>query len=233
MNFDVYCDESYPDLLSSKKPQASYLAIGSLWLRTENREAFKAEIHNLRDTQRVGGEFKWQKVSKSRLVFYKELISWFFSKENELRFRCIIINRERVDLVRYHQADQELGFYKFYYQLLHKWILDQNSYKIFCDYKSNRRRDRLHVLRDCLRNSNLTSTVEDVQAVRSNESVFIQLVDVLTGITAAKFNEKAKDSVYKTQLIAHTESLLRCQISPTSLCEKKFNIFRINLQGGW
>lgn len=233
MNFDVYCDESYPDLFSSKNPQARYLAIGSLWLLTENRESFKAEIHNLRDEHHVGGEFKWQKVSPSRIAFYKELLAWFYSKEKDLRFRCILIDRERVDLDKFHESDQELGFYKFYYQLLHNWMYDQNSYQIFCDYKSNRRRDRLRVLKDCLRHANLTSSIDNVQAVRSNESVFVQLVDVLSGIVAAKFNERGKDSKAKTEIIAHTESLLGCKIAPTNLCEKKFNVFKITLQGGW
>lgn len=43
MNFDVYCDEAYPDLFSSKKPQARYLIIGGIWLKKENRDLFKTE----------------------------------------------------------------------------------------------------------------------------------------------------------------------------------------------
>ena len=52
MDIDVYCDEAYPDLFSSKNPQAKYLIIGSLWLRTKDRETFKEKIHNLRDQLR-------------------------------------------------------------------------------------------------------------------------------------------------------------------------------------
>ena len=65
MRFDVYCDECRPDLLSSQQPPARYMVIGSLWLRTEDREAFKVAIHELRDKHKVGGEIKWQKVSPS------------------------------------------------------------------------------------------------------------------------------------------------------------------------
>ena len=35
-----------------------------------------------------------------------------------------VINKNDVDLYKYHQNDQELGFYKFYYQVLHHWIFD-------------------------------------------------------------------------------------------------------------
>ena len=35
MEIEAYCDEAYPDLFSSSAPQAKYLVIGSLWLKSE------------------------------------------------------------------------------------------------------------------------------------------------------------------------------------------------------
>ncbi|HUW20029.1 MAG TPA: alpha-L-fucosidase [Sedimentisphaerales bacterium] len=112
MKFEVYCDENRPDLFSSEQPPAQYMVIGSLWLRSEDREKFKNEIHQLRDRHKIGGEFKWQKVSHSRASFYKDVIDWFCNKGGNLRFRCIAVDHAQVDLVRYHENDQELGFYK-------------------------------------------------------------------------------------------------------------------------
>lgn len=189
MNFDVYCDESRPDALSADEPSAHFLVIGSLWLPSEDRDALKAAIHELRDKHRVGGEFKWNKVSPSRLAFYEDLASLFFGGGDRLRFRCIAVDERKLDLVKYHDGDQELGFYKFYYQLLLHWILDFNSYSIFCDYKSNRDRQRLKVLGNCLGNADLSATIERVQSVRSDEAVLVQLTDVLTGIASARMNE--------------------------------------------
>jgi len=233
MRFDVYCDESRPDLLGSEHPGGQFMVIGSLWLPTEEREAFKAEIHRLRDQYRVGGEFKWQKVSPSRLGFYQQLVEWFHGKGDQLRFRCIAVDHGQVDLKLYHEDDQELGFYKFYYQLLHHWVLDFNEYTIFVDFKSNRRRDRLHVLRQCLDYSNLSSVVHDVQAVRSEESVLIQLADVLTGMAAYRLNNQLRDGSAKAEVLRHYEGLYGGQISPTFKGERKFNVFRIDLAGGW
>jgi hypothetical protein len=233
MDIDVYCDEAYPDLFSSKNPHAKYLIIGSLWLRTQDREIFKEKIHNLRDQFLVGGEFKWAKVSPSKLDFYQAALGWFCDQGSNLRFRCIAVDRTQVDLLKYHKDDQELGFYKFYYQMLHNWIYDFNSYYIFCDFKSNRRQDRLHVLSSCLGHSNLSSRIKTVQAVRSNESVLMQLADVLVGVAAGKLNQRITQGSAKHKLLLFLEGKLNREIAPTPLSEKKINVFKINLQGGW
>ena len=146
MDFDVYCDESHPDLLISQKSDARYMVIGSVWLKTENREVFKSEIKSLKEKHLVG-ELKWGKVSPSRHGFYEDILYWFLEKNHDLRFRAIVIDREQVNLLHYHENDQELGFYKFYYQLLHQWISDFNCYHVFCDLKVNRRKDRLHSIK--------------------------------------------------------------------------------------
>lgn len=233
MNFDVYCDESRPDLLGSNKPQGKFMVIGGLWLPSPEREAFKSEIHALRDLHRIGGEFKWQKVSPSKVTFYEQLVEWFQGKGDQLRFRCIAVDHRQVDLHMHHDGDQELGFYKFYYQLLHRWILDFNEYAVFVDFKRNRRRDRLQVLRRCLDYSNLTSNVENVQAVRSEESVLIQLADVLTGMAAYRLNSCVRPGSAKERVLAHYEALQGHRLGPTFKSEQKFNVFRIDLAGGW
>lgn len=233
MIFDAYCDESRPDLLSSNKPQAKYMVIGSIWLPTEKRYCFKKEIHTLRNKYKIGGEFKWQKVSPSKVDFYKKLINWFFAMKDDLRFRCIAVDHTKVNLESYHLNDQELGFYKFYYQLLHHWIQDFNQYNFFVDYKTNRRYDRLIDLHRCLANSNLSSKVNRVQAIGSDESVLLQLADVLTGIAAYRLNNKINEKSAKYQLLLDCEELLGKQISNTNRNTSKFNVFKINLSGGW
>lgn len=233
MKFDVYCDESRPDLLSSSRPQAQYMLIGSLWLPTECRGPFKQAIHALRNKHKIGGEFKWQKVSPSRVDFYKELVGWFCAMNQQLRYRCIVVEHRHVNLKLYHNNDQELGFYKFYYQLLHHWIYDFNEYDIFVDFKANRNRNALPDLKRCLDLSNLSSLVNQVQAICSNESVLIQLVDVLTGMAASRLNGSMRADSAKTQVLTEFEGLLGHAIRPTHKDEQKFNVFKIDLTGGW
>lgn len=233
MKFEVYCDENRPDLLSSEKSQAHYMLIGSLWLKADDRDKFKEGIHQLRDKYKIGGEFKWQKVSPSRSEFYRELMGWFCSQAESLRFRCIAVAHDKVNLIRYHENDQELGFYKFYYQMLHHWIIDFNEYAVFCDFKTNRHRDRLHVLKRCLITSNLSAIITDVQAIRSCESVLMQLTDVLTGAASARLNDSLKENSVKSKVVNHLEDRLGQKIQHTFKVEQKFNVFVIDLQGGW
>lgn len=233
MNFDVYCDESHPDAFTSKAAGAHYLVIGSLWLPTEDRAWRKEELHALKQAGRVGGELKWRSVSGSRLPAYQNLISWFFDAGEAFRFRAIVVDRGKIDLARFHESDGELGFYKFYYQLLQQWILDYNRYTIFCDYKANRVDGRLAVLKRCLGHSNISSEVATVQSVPSEESVLIQAVDVLTGAVAAKFNQTLKVGSAKTLLVENIEARLGRAIAHTPKAEQKFNIFQINPGGGW
>ena len=233
MKFDVYCDECYPDVLSSENPPVQYMVIGSLWVPSTLRNTCKSQIHQLRERYKIGPEFKWSKVSPSREAFYRDLVQWFMSMGDDLRFRCILVDHTQVELDKYHAGDHELGFYKFYYQLLHHWIVECNEYAFLCDFKSNRRRDRLHVLKKCLSNANLFSSVANVQSVRSEESVLIQLVDVLTGVVAAKMNGKVRTGSAKWHVLEELERGLCHSIEPTVRSEQKFNVFKINLSGGW
>jgi hypothetical protein len=99
------------------------------------RGEIKARVGALRERHQAWGEIKWSKVSPNRGDFYVELIDLFFAYGENLRFRCIAVDRTQLDLAL-HDNDGELGFYKFYYQLLHHWILDFNAYRIFCDIRS-------------------------------------------------------------------------------------------------
>ena len=233
MKFEVYCDETLPDLFTSEHPSAQYLMIGSLWLPADVRETAKSRIAELRAKHSVYGEMKWRKISPSKQAFYIELIDMFMSFGLDMRFRCIAVDRTQVDMAR-HEGDPELGFYKFYYQTLHHWILDNNEYRIFCDLKLNRDRSRLSTLKTTLGHANRTSVIADVQSLPSPEVTLLQLCDVLLGSASARINPRENMGAAKTAIVEHIERRLdRDQLGPTSAAERKFNVFKIRLQGGW
>jgi len=192
MKFEVYCDEANPDVLTSANPRARHLMIGSLWLPEELRNEIKSRVGALRERHQAWGEIKWSKVSPNRRDFYVELIDLFFAYGENLRFRCIAVDRTQLNLAL-HDNDGELGFYKFYYQLLHHWILDFNTYRIFCDVKSNRDPKRLPVLARCLARANLTSSIDGIQSLPSHEVVLIQLCDLLLGAASSRINDTLRD----------------------------------------
>jgi hypothetical protein len=230
MKFEVYCDESGLEALTRKDAHL-FTAIGGIWMPADFRNTFKESVNQIKQQHNINGELKWHKVSPAYLDVYSDIVNYFF-KTPELRFRVILIEAKTVDNFRFNDKDAELGFYKFYYQLLHHWIFDFNSYYIFLDFKVNRDKGRLKQLKKVLHASNLTSDIKQLQALPSHESVAIQLADVLTGLVAARFNAEISSQA-KKELIALAETKLNKAISPTPKWEEKFNVFKINLQGGW
>jgi len=232
MNFEIYCDESGLEALTRKEAHL-YSAIGGIWLPDTNRIDLKNSIKAIKEKHGIHGELKWKKLSPRYFELYKDIIDYFY-KSDYLRFRVILIESSKVDHIRFNNTDPELGFYKFYYQLLHHWIYDFNSYNIFVDLKINRDKSRLKELRNVLDLSNLTSGITQVQGLPSEQSAGIQLADILTGLVASKFNSEIKQGSAKDSLIQHIERLYtKKSIAPTPKWEEKLNVFKINLKGGW
>jgi hypothetical protein len=134
-NWEIYCDESRHDLLANPQP-GEYFLLGSLWLPSSQRLQVREDIRALREKHHVWGEFKWTKVSPNKVVFYKDLIELFHRSEG-VSFRAIAVHSSDIDLDKYHGSDSELGYYKFYYQLLHHPIKTKHSYSIYLDHRSS------------------------------------------------------------------------------------------------
>ncbi len=232
MDFEVYCDESRPEYfaLPAAAVHDRYTLIGGLWIEADRRADYKAKIKRLREEHNVHGEFKWNRVSPSRQLFYAELMDLFF--EEPMRFRCLVLPADELDAVQFHGGDNELMFYRFYYQLLHHWILDFNTYRVFVDTKTNRVRQRLAKLCAVLDRSNYFSDVRSVQALPSDEVDLLQLVDVLIGAVGYHFNAGGASGA-KLAVVKVIEGYLHCPIQPTRKGEDKFNIFRWRPGGGW
>jgi len=173
MKFEVYCDESSPEVLKDKRANR-FMILGSLWMPAEYRPDFKVMMYKLIEEYSYNNEIKWNKVAPSTQDFYLAVINTFFS-DNNLRFRALVVEAEKINLIKFHKDDGELSFYKFYYQLLHHWIYDYNAYSIYLDLKVNKDRNRIHKLWEVLGNANLFSTIKNVQALPSNESIGIQV----------------------------------------------------------
>ena len=98
MDLEVYCDESRQELFRSPTPGKSYVLIGGIWIKGEDRRAHKEAIKELRARHRASGEFKWNRVSPSRIEFYAELVQIFFSRE--VRFRTLVLRADELDAIR-------------------------------------------------------------------------------------------------------------------------------------
>lgn len=231
MDFEVYCDESGLEALTRKDAHL-YTGIGGVWFPSEHRAHFKEHMSLIKKKHNIQGELKWKKLSPKYFDLYKDVVDFFFLT-GYLRFRIVLIEASKVDNIKFNNEDAELGFYKFYYQLLHHWIFDFNTYNVFLDLKINRNKGRLNELKKVLDLSNLTSDVKQVQGLHSDQSLGIQLADILTGIVTTKFNKEAKGQA-KLGIIQYIEDkYLGKPIAPSSKWEEKLNVFKINLKGGW
>jgi hypothetical protein len=232
MDFEVYCDESRPELLSSSRPgQARYTLIGGLWMPADLRPDFKGNWQTVKAKHHRFEELKWTKISRSSVGCYEAAVDIFLQSEN-LRFRCIAIDSTRLDVDRYHEGDPELGFFKFYYWLLDAWTYGPDAFFIFCDIKTTRLGGRLSTLQRCLNRSvHLRAPVANIQAIPSSQSAGLQLTDILLGVAGARLNSVLDPGSAKESVATHLERGLGIsQICDTPKSEAKFNVFKIRLR---
>jgi hypothetical protein len=227
MRYVVYCDESRHD----GAREHPFMAIGGLWLPRER----KPEVsHGMRELCRELGlhaEVKWSKTSARCLEAYARLVDYFFG-ENDLSFRVIVVDQRRVDLAKHHGGDRELGFYKFYYEMLIKWITEGNEYLVLLDFKQNKGSDRYEMLKRVLNNALVgRAWISDLTVIDSHQTPLAQLCDLLTGATAAAWCG-CREGSPKAELARHVgERRGHALTIPTAgPGVSKFNVFKIELQ---
>jgi len=234
MLYDVYCDESRQDLIVKKSSIAThnrFVCIGGIMIPTERREELKDSIKRLKEMHNLFGELKWGNVSPNKINFYLDLIDLFFSTNSSIDFRTVVIDANVVNNKVFNDSDHELGYYKFYYQLLYHWIELQHQYNVFTDYKTNKDQTRLKKLKDILNAASLSNSVEIVQSINSIESLLLQLQNILLGAVGYKFNYGIDGkSEAKKAVIDRIEKHLGHPIRPTSKGYRKFNVFMIELR---
>jgi len=233
LRFEIYCDESQQDLLarSAEREVGQRVVLGGIWIEADSRVLLKNAIGELRLKHGLRGEFKWTRVSPSRLAFYVELVDLFFSSD-AARFRAVVLPANELDAVQFHEGDAELMFYKFYYLLLHKWILDANTYRVFLDTKTNRVGGRLKELHEVLATANRFSVIQQVQALPSKEVDLLQLADVLTGAVSYRLHGRDSSSS-KVDVAERIEHHIGHRIGCTGCAEAKLNVFCWHSGGGW
>jgi len=227
MEYVVYCDESRHE----ESTDHPFMAIGSLWIPRDQKEDLTRKFKTLCREVGLCGEIKWNRVSSKYLLAYKRLVDFFFEQES-IRYRVIVVEHSRIDVDRYHGGDRELGFYKFYYQLLEKWIEGNNEYLILLDFKRNRGSDRYSTLRTYLERAvQGKAWISDLTVIDSSETPLAQLCDLLTGAVAAAWCPDLTPGRPKAELAQYIGMRrgASLQVINTSPQPIKFNIFKISL----
>ena len=233
---NIYCDESC-HLQNDKEP---VMVIGAVYCPIEKKEeiferlySFKVK-HNLIPKNKKNDkdnrpyyELKWNKVSKSKIEYYKDVINYFFD-DDDLQFRVLVVsNKTDIDYEKFNHT-HDTFYYKMYFGMLKAILNPENSHHIYIDIKDTKSKEKVHKLEQVLRNDKYDYSkeiIKKVQQVRSHEVEILQLADLLVGATAyvnrGLANSKAKNELI--QLIKHRSKYSLTK--STLLKERKFNVF--------
>lgn len=231
----------------SRISKGRYQLFGSLWLPREKQQLFHDSFWRIWDENFPSrkSELKWTKVSKNKLPAYKKFID-YFSTFSQIDFRCVILDIRAIDYQQYHEGDKELGFYKFLYFFLSRNIEKDYQYREIKDliqvFVDQRRKGdevevgRLSDLKFFLNNyiinycHSIPNLVRNVEAVNSQYSPEIQLIDVLLGAVGYAW-EGFQTSPAKLELINYIENIFGLSLSKhTPYLTDKINIWKFKLK---
>ena len=218
--FNIYCDES-THLENDGMP---YFILAYTSVAYNQMKIHKESIKAIRAKHKAKGEIKWTKTCDGNYHYYADLIDYFFS--SDINFRAVIVDKTRINRTRddYNYND---FYFKMYYQLLHHKINLEYQYNIYLDIKDTRSGKKLAKLKDILK---WNAPIRCFQFIRSHESVFMQLADLIMGAINYKLRGENKVTA-KNKLIARIESHCQRPITQsTPKADGKFNLFFIDLK---
>lgn len=171
------------------------MLIGGLWVPWESELAARAALLEVRAKHQLRAEMKWTKVSRKMLPAYMDFVGVFF-EHCILRFKCIVLDTHILDYKTYHGGDRELGFYKFYFQLISRNLDYRCQYWLYTDELHNRKSNRLDTLKITVNRWWRKYRADEdplrhVEPRRSHSDDLIQLTDVMLGAIAYAWNEEA------------------------------------------
>lgn len=223
---NIYCDESC-HLLNDK---SNVMLLGGIMCPKENRFMAYQDIKNIKKKYNLQFyEMKWTKISNAKLEFYKEIIHYFF-KNNNLRFRGLIIpNKSILNHEAFNQTHDKF-YYKMYYDLLNPVTRPPYKYNVYIDIKDTHGYLKVNELR-----SFLSSTVNKIQEVRSNEVELIQLADIIIGANEY-FCREINTSNAKLEIVKLINDYCikfnnKNMNQTTDYCANKYNLLKIKLKG--
>ena len=233
---NIYCDESC-HLQNDKEP---VMVIGAVYCPIEKKEeiferlySFKVK-HNLIPKNKKNDkdnrpyyELKWNKVSKSKIEYYKDVINYFFD-DDDLQFRVLVVsNKTDIDYKKFNHT-HDTFYYKMYFGMLKAILNPENSHHIYIDIKDTKSKEKVHKLEQVLRNDKYDYSkeiIKKVQQVRSHEVEILQLADLLVGATAY-VNRGLANSKAKNELINLIKHRSKYSLTKSTLLkERKFNVF--------
>jgi len=224
--YNVYCDES----CHLENDNNKVMVLGAIWVPSYKIKEIFQRVREIKEKHNLNKlyEIKWNKVSKGKKEFFKELIDFFFD-DDHLHFRALIVpDKNALDHGKYKQTHDDF-YYKMYFDMLKVIFEPNSSYNIYLDIKDTKSQEKVLKLAEVLRTSNYDFSkqiIKKIQLVRSHEIELLQLADLFIG-AVAYLNNDHKGSSTKLELIERIKHRSRYSLKNTTLMkEDKMNIFR-------
>lgn len=222
--YNLYCDES----CHLQNDHQSVMLLGTIWCpKEETRKAF-IRIREIKQKHNLAADFeiKWTKVSKSKQVFYLDLVDYFFDT-SFLNFRVVVSKKDGLNHQQ-HAQTHEHWYYKQYYLLIHHLLTREDQYNVYLDIKDTRGAEKRDHLREVLSRGMHDSEkkiIHKIQAVRSEEVELLQLTDLLIGAVGYA-NRSLTTNTGKTAVINRIKKRSGHPLTRTTFFrEMKFNVF--------
>ena len=148
----------------------------------------------------------------------------------DMNFRAVIVEKAQIDNKRKDYTFNDF-YYRMYFQLLHHKIDMANTYNIFLDIKDTCSQSKLHKLRDILK---WNASIRNFQFIRSHESYFVQIADILIGainyFLRAERGDVVGKSIHKLKIIDKIKERTNLSLNRSTYPNvNKFNLFFISL----
>lgn len=237
----IYCDES-------RQTAHRYMVLGGLIVPADEEPVVASRIGAFRNEWRMSAELKWTKVSRGKIDAYKAYVDLFaeLNAEDRVHFHAMILDTHQFDHNKFNKGDKEIGFYKFYYQLLlHSFGRrycrknEGDRFLVFLDHRQTSY--KLGTLKSTLNHGIKKKYGADHQPWRnveprdSKKVEFLQVVDILTGAIGFVKNgyaERSDSSPAKLDLIDHISSRVSHPIlgNNTSWGQNRFTVWNFQLK---
>lgn len=226
--YNIYCDES-----SINNKDLLFMWIWAIQVEREYKNIVLKNLKELKKQYNYNLEIKWRKVSPKTKDFYLALVNFFF--DNNLNFYSIIIDKEKLNLKEYHNNDEELAFYKYYYFLLKNRFQNWNNYYLYLDQRIKKDKDRIKKMSEFfeyesqLRPENFN--IKHIGEYDSNTHLLIQLADFFIWAICYDNNDinLSESKIEIINLIASKLNKDNLTFS-SKLYDEKFNIFKIKMK---
>ncbi len=189
--YNIYCDES-----RYSNPFEQYFLIGAVILPRGDKSLIEKRLKAVKRKFGFMPELKWNNVTEAKLPYLNELLQVFFT--SDIDFRAIVVDKSQLNKSRSGQIP-EISFYKFYYLLLRGTLQSYTDYYVFLDQREKQSKGSIGELWRFLDNSLIKlhpadekkdepGKIAQIQEINSQESIFLQLLDVLMGAVGYYWN---------------------------------------------